>query len=211
MAQYFEMHPDDPQPRLVRQAVQILRDGGVIAYPTDSCYALGCQIGDKAAMERIRSIRDIDARHHFALMCRDVREAAVYARIDDWQFRLLRAAAVGGFAFILPATREVPRRLLHEKRKTIGIRLPANPLAQALLEELGEPMLSSSLILPGEEDALNDTDEMRARLEHDVDLVIDAGPCGLIPSTVVDMTGSAPLIIREGVGRPELLGVIVGA
>ena len=211
MAQYFEMHPDDPQPRLVRQAVQILRDGGVIAYPTDSCYALGCQIGDKAAMERIRSIRDIDARHHFALMCRDVREAAVYARIDDWQFRLLRAAAVGGFAFILPATREVPRRLLHEKRKTIGIRLPANPLAQALLEELGEPMLSSSLILPGEEDALNDTDEMRARLEHDVDLVIDAGPCGLIPSTVVDMTGSAPLIIREGVGRPELLGVAVGA
>ena len=211
MAQYFEMHPDDPQPRLVRQAVQILRDGGVIAYPTDSCYALGCQIGDKTAMERIRSIRDIDAKHHFALMCRDVREAAVYARIDDWQFRLLRAGAVGGFAFILPATREVPRRLLHEKRKTIGIRLPGNTLAQALLEELGEPMLSSSLILPGEEDPLNDTDEMRARLEHAVDLVIDAGPCGLIPSTVVDMTGSVPVITREGVGRPELLGVTVGA
>lgn len=211
MAQYFDMHPENPQPRLVRQAVQILRDGGVIAYPTDSCYALGCHIGDKTAMERIRSIRGIDARHHFALMCRDVREAAVYARIDDWQFRLMRAGTVGGFAFILPATREVPRRLLHERRKTIGIRLPANPLAQALLDELGEPLLSSSLILPGDEEPLNDTDEMRTRLEHAVDLVISAGPCGLMPSTVVDMTGAVPVITRAGVGRPELLGVTVGS
>jgi tRNA threonylcarbamoyl adenosine modification protein (Sua5/YciO/YrdC/YwlC family) len=211
MAQYFSIHPANPQPRLIRQAAQILRDGGVIAYPTDSCYALGCHIGDKSAMERIRAIRGIDARHHFALVCRDVGEAAVYARIDDRQYKLLRAGSIGGFAFILHATREVPRRLLHERRKTIGIRLPPHAVVQALLAELGEPLLSSSLILPGDEQPLTDTDEMRERLEHVVDLVIDAGKCGVVPSTVVDLTGPTPLITREGVGCAEVLGVTVGA
>ncbi len=210
MAQYFSIHPDNPQLRLIKQAAQILRDGGVIAYPTDSCYALGCHIGDKAAMERVRAIRGIDARHHFALVCRDVGEAAVYARIDDVQFKLLRAGSVGGFAFILHATREVPRRLLHERRKTIGIRLPGHRVVLALLAELGEPLLSSSLILPGDTLPLTDTDEIRARLERSVDLVIDAGPCGVVPSTVVDLTGPTPVITREGVGRAELLGVAIG-
>jgi tRNA threonylcarbamoyl adenosine modification protein (Sua5/YciO/YrdC/YwlC family) len=210
MAQYFAIHPDNPQPRLIRQAAQILRDGGVIAYPTDSCYALGCHIGDKTAMERIRRIRGIDARHHFALVCRDVGEAAVYARIDDQQFKLLRAAAAGGFAFILQATREVPRRLLHERRKTIGIRLPPHRVVQALLAELGEPLLSSSLILPGDTQPPPDTDAIRACLEHQVDLVIDAGSCGVVPSTVVDLTGAVPVITREGIGRAGLLGVADG-
>ncbi len=210
MAQFFFIHPDNPQQRLVKQAAQILRDGGVIAYPTDSCYALGCHIGDKAAMERVRAIRGIDARHHFALLCRDVGEAAIYARIDDVQFKLLRAGSVGGFAFILQATREVPRRLLHERRKTIGIRLPGHRVVLALLAELGEPMLSSSLIMPGETQPLTDTDEIRSRLEHAVDLVIEAGPCGVVPSTVVDLTGPTPVITREGVGRAELLGVAIG-
>lgn len=211
MAQFFSIHPDNPQQRLIRQAAQILRDGGVIAYPTDSCYALGCHIGDKAAMERIRSIRGIDARHHFALVCRDVAEAAIYARIDDMHFRMLRTGASGGFAFILQATREVPRRLLHEKRKTIGIRLPGHQVVRALLAELGEPILSSSLILPGEAQPMTDTDEIRSRLEHSVDLVIESGACGIVPSTVVDLTGPVPVITREGVGNPELLGVAVGA
>ena len=164
MAQFFSIHPENPQQRLIKQAAQILRDGGVIAYPTDSCYALGCHIGDKAAMERIRAIRGIDARHHFALVCRDVGEAAVYARIDDQQFRMLRAGATGGFAFILQATREVPRRLLHERRKTIGIRLPGHPVVRALLSELGEPLLSSSLILPGEAQPMTDTEIGRAHV-----------------------------------------------
>jgi tRNA threonylcarbamoyl adenosine modification protein (Sua5/YciO/YrdC/YwlC family) len=211
MAQYFSIHPDNPQPRLIREAAQILHGGGVIAYPTDSCYALGCHIGDKAAMERIRAIRGIDTRHHFALVCRDVGEAAIYARIDDQQFQLLRKAAAGGYAFILHATREVPRRLLHERRKTIGVRMPAHRVVQALLAELGEPLLSSSLILPGDTQSLNDTDEIRSRLEHSVDLVIDAGPCGVVPSTVVDLTGPTPVITREGIGRADLLGVPIGA
>ena len=210
MAQFFSIHPENPQQRLIKQAAQILRDGGVIAYPTDSCYALGCHIGDKAAMERIRAIRGIDARHHFALVCRDVGEAAVYARIDDQQFRMLRAGAAGGFAFILQATREVPRRLLHERRKTIGIRLPGHSVVRALLTDLGEPLLSSSLILPGEHQPMTGADEIRARLEHAVDLVIESGACGVVPSTVVDLTGPLPVITREGVGNPELLGVAVG-
>lgn len=204
------MHPENPQPRLIRQAAQILRDGGVIAYPTDSCYALGCHIGDKAAMERLRAIRGIDGRHHFALVCRDVGEAAVYARIDDQQFKILRAGAAGGFAFILQATREVPRRLLHERRKTIGVRLPAHRVVKDLLAELGEPLLSSSLIMPGETEPLTDTDEIRQRLEHSVDLVIESGHCGVVPSTVVDLTGPVPVILREGVGRVDLLGVTIG-
>ena len=210
MAQFFSIHPDNPQPRLIRQAVGILRGGGVIVYPTDSCYALGCHTGDKAAMERIRAIRAIDARHHFALVCRDIAEAAVYARIDDSQFRVLTTAAAGGYAFILHATREVPRRLLHPRRKTIGVRIPAHPVVQALLTELGEPLLSSSLILPGDEQSLDDMHEIRARLEHQVDLIIDAGVCGIVPTTVVDLTQGAPVITRVGKGDPQRLGETVG-
>ena len=210
MAQLFFIHPDNPQPRLIRHAVEIIRGGGVIVYPTDSCYALGCHIGDKAAMERIRTIRNIDTRHHFALVCRDVAEAAVYARIDDSQFRLLKSSAAGDYAFILRATREVPRRLLHARRKTIGLRFPAHRVVRALLAELGEPLLSSSLILPGDERPLTNSDEIRSRLEHHVDLIIDAGPCGVMPTTVVDLTADVPVVIRQGRGSVELLGVPVG-
>ncbi len=211
MAQFFFIHPDNPQPRLIRQAVEIIRGGGVIAYPTDSCYALGCHIGDKSAMERIRVIRGIDARHHMTLVCRDVAEAAVYARIDDRQFRLLKTAATGGYAFIMHATREVPRRLLHPRRKTIGVRIPAHRVVRAILTDLGEPLLSSSLILPGEEQPLNDTHEIRARLQHAVDLVIDAGPCGVVPTTIVDLTAQVPVVTRQGKGSAELLGDLIGA
>ncbi len=210
MAQFFSIHPDNPQTRLIRQAVEILRGGGVIVYPTDSCYALGCHIGDKAAMERIRVIRAIDARHHFSLVCRDVREAATYARINDRQFRLLKAAANGAYAFILQATRDVPRRLLHPRRKTIGVRIPAHRVVRALLSELGEPLLSSSLILPGDVQPLNDADEIRVRLEGRVDLIIDAGPCGVMPTTVVDLTAEVPVITRQGKGSAQLLGEVVG-
>jgi len=211
VAQFFSIHPLNPQPRLIRQAVEILRAGGVIAYPTDSCYALGCHIGDKAAMERIRLIRAIDARHHFALVCRDLAEAAVYARINDYQFRLLKSAASGGYAFILQATREVPRRLLHPRRKTIGVRIPAHRVVRALLAELGEPLLSSSLIMPGDAQSLNDAQEIRARLERRIDLILDAGPSGVVPTTVVDLTGEVPVITRLGIGSAELLGELVGA
>lgn len=211
MAQFFSIHPDNPQPRLIRQAVEIVRGGGVIVYPTDSCYALGCHVGDKAAMERIRAIRAIDARHHFALVCRDVAEAAVYARIDDPQFRLLKTAAAGGYTFILRATREVPRRLLHPRRKTIGVRIPAHRVVHALLTELGEPLLSSSLILAGDEQPLNDTHEIRLRLERRVDLIIDAGSCGVVPTTVVDLTAEVPVVTRQGKGNADLLGELVGA
>lgn len=211
MAQFFSIHPHNPQTRLIRLAVEIVRAGGVIVYPTDSCFALGCHIGDKAAMERIRAIREVDARHHFTLMCRDLAAAAVYARIDDHQFRLIKTALPGSYTFILQATREVPRRLLHPKRKTIGVRIPAHRVAHALLAELGEPLLSSTLMLPGEEVALSDVREIRERLEHRVELVIDAGACDVVPSTVVDLTQEVPVITRVGKGDPELFGETVGA
>ncbi|MBI4191922.1 MAG: threonylcarbamoyl-AMP synthase [Betaproteobacteria bacterium] len=211
MAQFFTIHPDNPQLRLIRQAVGIIRRGGVIVYPTDSCYALGCHVGDKAAMERIRAIREVDARHHFGLLCRDLAEAATYARIDDRQFRLIKAATPGSYTFILHAMREVPRRLLHPRRKTIGVRIPAHRVVHALLAELGEPLLSSTLILPGDATPLNDAHEMRARLEHRVDLILDAGSCGVVPTTVVDLTAEAPVITRQGKGSAELFGVAVGA
>ena len=210
MSQFFSIHVVNPQLRLIRQAVQIIREGKLVVLPTDSCYALGCHVGDKAAMERIRTIRDVDERHNFSLLCRDLGEAAAYARIDDRQFRLIKASTPGSYTFILQATREVPRRLLHERRKTIGIRLPGHSVVRALLAELGEPLLSSSLILPGEAQPMTDTDEIRARLEHSVDLVIESGACGVVPSTVVDLTGQSPVITREGVGKLELLGVAVG-
>ena len=210
MSQFFTIHPDNPQQRLIRQAVEIIRRGGVIVYPTDSCYALGCHVGDKAAMERIRAIRGVDARHHFGLLCRDLAEAAAYARIADQQFRLIKAATPGSYTFILQATREVPRRLLHPRRKTIGVRIPAHRVVQALLAELGEPLLSSTLILPGDEQPLSDAHEIRARLEHRVDLILDAGSCGVVPTTVVDLTAAVPVITRQGKGSAGLLGVGVG-
>ncbi|MBM3340997.1 MAG: threonylcarbamoyl-AMP synthase [Betaproteobacteria bacterium] len=207
MAQYFKVHPDNPQPRLIRQAAQILRDGGVMVYPTDSCYALGCRIGDKAAMERLRAIRRVDQRHHFALVCRDLSEIATYARVDNRQYRLLKAATPGAYAFILEATREVPKRLQHPSRRTIGLRIPDHALVRALLAELNEPMLSTSLILPGEEMPLNDIDDIRERIESRVDLILDAGACGIEPTTVVNLTGPEPVITRVGKGDTALFGV----
>ena len=210
MSQFFFIHPDNPQPRLIRQAVGIIRGGGVIVYPTDSCYALGCHVGDKAAMERIRAIREVDARHHFGLLCRNLAEAAVYARIDDRQFRLMKSATPGSYTFILHATREVPRRLLHPRRKTIGVRIPAHRVVHALLTELGEPLLSSTLILPGDAVPLDDAQEIRARLEHRVDLILDGGSCGIVPTTVVDLTAETPVVTREGRGSAKLLGATLG-
>lgn len=206
MAQFFSIHSYNPQPRLIRRAAEIARAGGVLVYPTDSCYALGCRIGDKAAMERVRAIRGVGERHHFALVCRDLAELAVYATVDNRQFRLLKRATPGSYTFILKATREVPKRLLHPSRRTIGLRVPDHPVAQALLAELGEPLLSSTLHLPGDELPLNDTREIRDRLEHQVDLVLDSGSCGITPTTVVDLTGDAPLIARQGKAGSQLFG-----
>jgi len=200
MAQFFTIHPVNPQRRLIAQAVDILRGGGVIAYPTDSCYALGCHIGDKPAMQRMRWIRDIDERHHLTLMCRDLSEIGLYARLDNTTYRLLKHTTPGSYTFILEATRELPRRILHANRKTIGVRLPDHAVAQALLEALNEPLLSTTLTLPGDADPLNDAQEIRSRLEHSIDLIIDSGPCGVQPTTVVDLTGAAPEVVRQGRG-----------
>lgn len=207
MAQFFTVHPDNPQPRLMRRAAEILRAGGVIVYPTDSCYALGCHPGDKSAVERIRAIRQVDRRHHFALVCRDLAEVGQYASMDNRQFRLVKAAIHGGYTFILRATREVPKRLQHPSRKTIGVRIPDHRVAQALLSELQEPVLSSTLLLPGAEHPLNDAQDIRAALEHAVDLVLDCGSCGIVPTTVVDLTGEAPRVIRAGKGSLAVLGL----
>jgi tRNA threonylcarbamoyl adenosine modification protein (Sua5/YciO/YrdC/YwlC family) len=200
MAQYFEIDPRHPQPRLITRAAEIVRTGGVIAYPTDSCYALGCHTGDKDAMLRLRRIRRVDERHHFTLMCRDLSELGAYARVDNARYRLLKALTPGSYTFILEATRELPRRLLHPRRRTIGLRVPDHPVAQALLAALDEPLLSSTLALPDDELPLNDGREIRRRLEHDVELVLDGGSCGTEPTTVVDLTGPAPQIVREGKG-----------
>lgn len=200
MAQFFSIHPDNPQARLIRQAAEIVRAGGVIVYPTDSCYALGCHIGDKDAEKRIREIRHVGSDHNFTLVCRDLSEIAVYAKVDNQQFRMLKAATPGSYTFILEATREVPRRLQHPKRSTIGLRVPDHPVALALLEELGEPLLSSTLLLPGDEAPLNDAEEIRDRVEKQVALIMDAGPCGIDPTTVIDLTGDAPTVRRKGRG-----------
>jgi tRNA threonylcarbamoyl adenosine modification protein (Sua5/YciO/YrdC/YwlC family) len=205
MAQYFSVHPTTPQPRLIAQAAVIVRAGGVIVYPTDSCYALGCRIGDKDAMVRLRRIRAVDERHHLTLMCRDLAEVGTYAHVDNVRFRLLKKLTPGSYTFILEASREVPRRLMHPKRRTIGVRIPDHPVSQALLAELGEPLLSSTLILPGDAQPLNDAEEIRARLERQVDLILDAGACGIEPTTVVDLTGAVPEILREGRGASEAL------
>ena len=207
MSQYFELHPDNPQLRLICRAAEIVRNGGLIVYPTDSCYALGCHVGDKTAMERMRTIRQVDARHHFALVCRDLAELGAYARVDNSHFRLLKAVTPGSYTFILRATRGVPKRLQHPSRKTIGLRIPDHRVVRALLAELGEPLLSSTLLLPGEEEPMNDAHEIRSRLEHAVDLVLDGGPCGITPTTVVDLTGGEVLVLRVGKGRLAPLGV----
>jgi tRNA threonylcarbamoyl adenosine modification protein (Sua5/YciO/YrdC/YwlC family) len=207
MAQYFTVHPANPQPRLIRQAAAILREGGVIAYPTDSSYALGCQLGDVAAARRLRAIRGIGDKHHLTLVCRDLAEIGHYARIDTWQFRILKHATPGSYTFILPATREVPRRLQHPKRSTVGVRVPEHAVVRALLAELGEPILSSTLILPGYTEPLNDPEEIRQALEHALDLIIDAGACHLEPTTVVDLAAAAPTLVRLGRGDPARLGI----
>ncbi len=207
MAQYFAMHVRNPQPRLIAKAVEIVRDGGLMVYPTDSCYALGCQIGDKTAMERIRRIRQVDERHHLTLVCRDLSELGQYAVVDNSQYRMLRAATPGSYTFILKATREVPKRLLNPKRNTIGLRVPDHPVVNALLEEMHEPILSSTLILPGDGLPLNDGEEIRERLGQDVDVILDGGSCGIEMTTVVDLTSEMPSIVRQGRGSAAPFGV----
>ena len=207
MAQYFSVHPENPQPRLIRAAVEIIREGGVVAYPTDSCYALGCHIGDKAAMERIRRIRDVDERHHFTLVCRDLSQIGQFAKVDNLQFRLMRANTPGRYTFILRASRDVPRRLL-TPRHTIGVRIPDHPVPLALLDSLGEPILSSTLILPAHGQALNDAEEIRRHLEHTVDLVIDSGACHGEVTTVIDLSQEAPRLVREGQGDVRPFGFV---
>lgn len=207
MAQFFSIHTENPHSRLIKQAVNIVRDGGVIVYPTDSSYALGCQIGNKNAMSRIRTIRQVDDKHHFTLVCRNLAEISLYARVDNTQYRLLKANTPGSYTFILQASREVPRRLQHPKRYTIGLRIPDHPVALALLEEMDEPLLSSTLILPGDEFPMNDAEEIRKRLEHQVDLVMDAGSCGLEMTTVIDLTDDVPVLVRKGKGNLEPFGI----
>ena len=206
MARLFQIHPEDPQLRLIRQVVDVVRQGGLIAYPTDSSYALGCQIGDKGAMERIRRIRRLDDKHNFTLVCRDLSEIAAYAKVGNQHYRMLKSLTPGPYTFILKATREVPRRLQHPKRKTIGIRVPDNRIDQALLDELGEPLMSSTLILPGEETPMMDPYDILETLGHEVDLVIDGGYCGYEPTTVIDMEQEEPAVLRVGKGDTSLFG-----
>jgi tRNA threonylcarbamoyl adenosine modification protein (Sua5/YciO/YrdC/YwlC family) len=207
VAQFFAIHPTHPQARLVRQAAEIVRRGGLIAYPTDSCYALGCHLGDADAQARLRRVRGMDAKHHLTLMCRDLSEMASYAIFDNAQYRVLKAGTPGSYTFILRATREVPRRLLHPRRKSIGVRVPDHAAARALLAEMGEPMLSATLLLPGTEVPLSDAKQIRAALEKQLDLVIDSGPCGTEPSTMIDLTGESPVVLRAGKGSLAVLGL----
>ena len=200
MSQFFAIHSTHPEARLIKRAVDIVRKGGVIAYPTDSCYAIGCHIGDKHAMERMRRIRGVDERHHFTLMCRDLSDIGIFAKVDNAQYRLLKAYTPGTYTFILGATRELPRRLAHPKRATVGVRVPEHPVTRALLTELDEPLLSSTLMLPGEGEPLNDADTIRKKLEHQLDLILDGGACGVEPTTVIDLSGDAPTLVRRGKG-----------
>jgi tRNA threonylcarbamoyl adenosine modification protein (Sua5/YciO/YrdC/YwlC family) len=200
MSIYLQLHPISPQRRFIRQAVECLRAGGVVVYPTDSCYALGCHIGDKAALERIRAIRQTDRNHHFTLVCRDLADVGKYALLENWQYRLLRAHTPGAYTFLLKASRETPRRLKHERRGTIGLRVPDHPVAQMLLTELGEPVMSSTLLLPGEALPRTDAREIYELLEHQVDLVLDGGNCGLTPTSVIDLSGGRAEIVRNGRG-----------
>ncbi len=201
MSQYFEIHPTHPQPRLIKQAVEIIDRGGVIAYPTDSSYALGCHIGDKKALERMRKIRQIDEKHNLTLVCNDLSEISTYAKVSNAHYRMLKHLTPGPYTFILNATHEVPRRLMHPKRRTIGIRVIDQPIVHALLEELGQPIMSCTLILPGEDMPMTEADEIRSVLEHQLDLVIDGGHCGIEPTTVIRLTEDIPVLRRQGKGR----------
>ena len=207
MAQFFHVHPDNPQARLLKQAVQLLNQGQVLAVPTDSSYALVCHVDDKNAVDQLRRIRGIDEKHHLTLLCRDLSELANYARVDNRQFRLIKQATPGPFTFILEATKEVPRRLSHPQRKTLGLRVPDHKVLQDLLELHGAPLIAATLILPDEADPLNDPEEIRERLEHQIGAVIDAGACALAPTTVVDMSQDEPVLLRHGQGDPALLGL----
>jgi tRNA threonylcarbamoyl adenosine modification protein (Sua5/YciO/YrdC/YwlC family) len=202
MSEYFEIHPVNPQARLVKLAVDLIRNGAVVAYPTDSAYALGCHLGDKKALDRLRRIRRVDDKHNFTLVCRDLSEIAAYAKVSNTVYRLLNAFTPGPYTFILEATRDVPRRLLHPKRRTIGIRVPDNKIVLALLEELGEPILSTTLILPGESLPITEADEIQAKLGHELDLIIDGGHCGIEPTTVISLVKDVPEVIRVGCGDP---------
>lgn len=207
MARVVNIHPDSPQQRLLVQAAEFIRNGAIVALPTDSCYALGCHLGDKEALDRIRMIRQMDERHHLTLMVRDLSEIATYARVDNSQYRLLKAATPGSYTFILEGSKELPRRVMHPKRKTIGLRIPDHPVALALLEELGEPLLTTTLQLPGDEAPLTEGWEIQDRLEDQLELVLDGGPCGTEPTTVVDLTGSVPELIRAGRGSLAPFGL----
>jgi tRNA threonylcarbamoyl adenosine modification protein (Sua5/YciO/YrdC/YwlC family) len=204
MTQYFQIHPDNPQPRLIRQAAEIIDAGGIVALPTDSSYALVCHLDDKDAVDRLRRIRGIDDKHHLTLLCRDLSEIANYARVDNKQYRLLKAATPGPFTFILEATREVPRRLSHPSRKTIGLRVPENAIAQSLLKQLSQALIGTTLIPAGSDAPLNDPDEIRDNLQRQVELVIDGGSCSLEPTTVVDLTGDGPVVLRRGRGDTSM-------
>ncbi len=204
MSQFFQIHPENPQVRLIARAAEIVRGGGVIVYPTDSAYAIGCHLNDKNALDRIRTIRKLDKNHNLTLVCRDLSDVGIYAKVENSAYRYLKSHTPGAYTFILKATAEVPRRLLHEKRRTIGLRVPDNIVAQALLASLGEPLMSCSLILPGESQPMTDPYEIREQLEHQVDLIIDGGFCGLEPTTVVDLQDGIPALIRQGAGFWEL-------
>jgi tRNA threonylcarbamoyl adenosine modification protein (Sua5/YciO/YrdC/YwlC family) len=203
VARYFEVHPDNPQTRAIRQVVDVVREGGLIVYPTDSCFALGCQMGNRAGLERIREIRHLDDRHHFTLVCRDFAQLGQLVKISNSVFRLVKSATPGPYTFILPATREVPRRLLHPRKRTVGVRIPDHAVAQALLEQLGEPMLSSTLLLPGEDEPRTNGREIKDKLDHLVDAVVDSGDCGTEPTTVVDLSQPEPDVVRRGAGDPS--------
>lgn len=203
MSEFYQVHPDNPQPRVIHQAVKVLRSGGVIVYPTDSTYALGCHIGDKDALDRIRRIRNLSDKHNFTLVCSDLSSLSTYAQVHNSAYRILKAYTPGPYTFILKATPEVPRRLMHPKRKTIGLRVPDNAIAQAILAAIGEPIMSTSLILPGEEQQLSDAYEMRIKLGKLVDLIIDGGACGLEPTTMIDLVEGVPEVMRRGKGDPD--------
>jgi len=200
MARYYDVHPENPQPRVIRQVADLIRGGGLIAYPTDSCYALGTQLGNRDGLDRIRQIRHLDDRHHFTLVCRDFAQLGQFVRINNSVFRLVKASTPGSYTFILPATREVPRRMLHPRKKTVGVRVPRHTVTQALLAELGEPLVSSTLALPGDEEPMTQGWEIKERLDHQLDAVLDAGECGKEPTTVVDLSGPEPEILRRGAG-----------
>lgn len=210
MAQYLTVHPQNPQPRLIRQVADVVHSGGIVVYPTDTCYALGCRIGDKDAAQRIRAIRELPEGHHLTLVCASLAQVAQYARLDDFRFRTIKRITPGSYVFILPATKEVPRRLQHPRRKTIGVRVPDHAVVMALLAELREPLLSSTLLLPGDEYPLNEVEAIRSRLDRRVDLVLDSGPCGLEPSTIVDLTGDVPAVVRKGKGTTAGFGWVEG-